>query len=609
MDTKHFLKRLFLRYSVGIFLGLFYIVVLNICKYDGKARLSKSFMSRCTRSLMGLEHTREYFTDDMNDDNAYESSVHLMDDPLKHILYDNYGHSSNYVDSEDTHLDDELNELSYDENVETSKGEYDELHNLDVLADNLNEENNMRSNMDETEIYDMGKLKEKFIDYYNDRKKADSKMIYVGKGLRHLLFENYNDVSNNVDKFLIKKKSNDNISKKIDEEEKNRLNDVIILKEEEKPLLRDISNEVVQNDLYEKNKKYKKESKGIELFIDDDFNELLKDILLLQLHAENDSNWQQILKEHMNYTVKGYFKTIFGDDSFRKDEDDDKIKISHLEKYKFEDEGVKEILDDILRYKKREDINKLMNYFGKYSRVPDKLIVKCAYYLLDHLNMEVHENNLDVLIEELIQCDEKNIFKKNEKLIKNIKNERNKKEYELNFNIQKNDKKANVFSNEKDFSINDDISSLKSYNICVKRCSDLWLRVMKNEIGKFNHIITDLHRFYRTLIKKYKVAGNFASNEWNEINSNIQLYMKNTKMYLNILFNQWINNNTLNIGEFKILVMFNRFLWRKFKKDLYYSNKKYIAKLFQDIVDEENTKKKQITRNYKKMYQEENKNM
>ncbi|SOV80409.1 Plasmodium exported protein (PHISTb), unknown function [Plasmodium reichenowi] len=592
MNVTHSLKRLFLRYIFAILLGLFYIVVLNICKYDGKARLSKSFMSRCTRSLMRLEHIKEYFADYINNDKVHEPIVHLMDDPLKLIMYDNYVSLTNYGYSEDTYLDDELNKLSYDENVETSKGEYDELPNLDVLTDNLNEKNNMKSKMDEAQIHDMGKLTEKSIDYYNDRKKADSKLIYVGKDLRHLLFENYKDVSNNVDKLLIKKESNDNISKKINEEETNRFNDVIILKEEEKPLFRDTSNKAVQNDLYEKNKKYKKESEDIELFIEDDFNELLNNILHLQLHAENNYNWQHILREYTNDTVQGEVKTIFGDDSFRKDEDDDKINISYIEKYILEDENVKKILDDILSYKKMEDINKLINYFRKYSGVPDKLIVKCAHYLLHHLNMEADEKSLDVLIEELIQYDENNIFKKNEKFIKYITNERVKKEYELDFNIEKNDKKMNVFSNEKDFSINKDISSLKSYNICVKKCSDLWLRMMKNERGKFNHIITDLYRIYRTLIKKYKVASNFAFNEWSEINSNIELYMKNTNIYLNIIFNEWINNNRLNIGEFKILVMFSRFLWRKFKKDIYDSNKKYITNKFQDILDEENRKKK-----------------
>ncbi|KOB87659.1 hypothetical protein PFDG_04010 [Plasmodium falciparum Dd2] len=566
-------------------------------------------MSRCPRSLLGLEDSKEYFADDMNDDMVYESSVYLPDDTLTHIMYDNYARLSNYGNSEDTHLDDELNEMSHHENVETSKGEYDELYDLDELADNLNEENNMKSKMDETEIYDVGKLKETFIDYYNDRKKADSKLIYVGKSLRHLLFENYMDVPKNVDKLLIEEESNDNISTKIDEEEKNRFNDVIILKEEEKPLLRGISNNEVQNDIYEKNKKYKKESEDIELFRQDDFSELLDDILLLQLDEENDSNWKKILKDYMNDTVQIDVETIFGDDSFRKD-DEDKINISYVKEYKPKDDNVKKILDDILSYKNIKDINKLINYFRKYSGVSNKLIVECVNYLLYHLNTEEANNkSLDVLIEELMQCDENNIFKKNKKLFKYIKNEGIKKEYELDFNIEKNDKETNVYSNEKDFSINEDISSLKSYNMCVKKCSDLWLNVMKNERGKFNHIITDLYRFYRTLIKKYKVSGNFAFNEWTEVNSNIRLYMKNAEIYLNTLFNQWINNNRLNIGEFKMLVMINRFLWRKIKKDLYDTNKKNISKPFQDKINEENTKKKKVTDKYKKIYQEKNKNI
>ncbi|SOV24737.1 Plasmodium exported protein (PHISTb), unknown function [Plasmodium sp. DRC-Itaito] len=618
MDMKHFLKKLFLRYSVGIFLGLFYIVLLNICKYDGKARLSNSFMNRCPRSLLGVEQMKEYLDDNMNNDMIYESSVYLMDDPLKHIMYDNYARLSEYVDAQDTYTDDELNELFYEENEDTSKDEHDEIYDLVELVDNLNAENNMKSKMDETEIYDMKKLKESFIDFYNDRKNAASKLVYVGKSLRPLLFENYKDVSTNVDKSLIdeesKGKLNDNIYTEVDEREKNRFDDVIVLKEEEKPLLRGISNKEVKNDLYEENKKYKKESEDIVSLDEYDINELLDDILHLKLHEENDSNRQQILREYMNDTVfdavQSEVKTIFHDDSFRKDDDDDKFNISYLKENIPEYENIKKLLDDIFSYRKIKDINKLIRFFKKYSRSDYKIIVECANYLLYRLNMEeVDKKSFDSFTEEFLQSHENNIFKKNAKLFKYIQNEEIKKEYELDLNNEKMDIKRNVYSNEKDLSINEDISSLESYNMSVRKFSDLWLNVMKNEREKFNHMITALYRFYRTLIRKYKVPGNLGSNEWNEVYSNIQLHMKNIETYFNTLFNKWINNNKLNIGEFKILVMLNRFSWRKFKKDLYDSNKKYITKPFQAVIDEANTKKKELTEKYKKQFQEKNKKM
>ncbi|SOV20998.1 Plasmodium exported protein (PHISTb), unknown function [Plasmodium sp. DRC-Itaito] len=189
------------------------------------------------------------------------------------------------------------------------------------------------------------------------------------------------------------------------------------------------------------------------------------------------------------------------------------------------------------------------------------------------------------------------IFKSYKTLFNNVR-----KYEENNFS----DKSGSMFFNERDRQIDKNIELLKSddnnNNNIKERMKNIWLDVIRNERMKYDNLRISIYKFYNDLKRVNKVPKSFCEEKWQECNEIISIGGQNMETYIDNIFYDWIDNNNLNINEFKMIVDANRFAWKKLNENVKKSCEGILNKTFEAKLKGKELRSKFIVDMYKQLF-------
>nr|SPJ13217.1 Plasmodium exported protein (PHISTb), unknown function [Plasmodium sp. DRC-Itaito] len=186
------------------------------------------------------------------------------------------------------------------------------------------------------------------------------------------------------------------------------------------------------------------------------------------------------------------------------------------------------------------------------------------------------------------------IFKNYKTLFNNVRQYEDK-----NFS----DKNGFMVFNEKDNQLYKKIELLKSDNDNVKEnMKNIWIEVIRNERRKYENLRVALYKFYNDLKSVHKVPKSFAEEKWQECNEIILIGGQNMETYMDNIFYDWIDNNNLNINEFKMIVDANRFAWKKLNESVKNSCEGILNKTFEAKLKGKELRSKFIVDMYKQVF-------
>lgn len=189
---------------------------------------------------------------------------------------------------------------------------------------------------------------------------------------------------------------------------------------------------------------------------------------------------------------------------------------------------------------------------------------------------EVEEKNA----EKILGFDDKNILEALDLFINNIKNiALSSKLNSSDIYNHGNTFIDNVMSNEE---IDQEIESfLNGGNYDREKLNRLWWQIMRNEELKYVSVNNKLYKVYKALRKKYNVDNSYAENKWNECKKNIIVGRVEYQNYINKVFLDWINGDSINNDEFIKLVRTCRVTWKKLRTKMIKALKKSLTKSFE----------------------------
>ncbi|SOV16868.1 Plasmodium exported protein (PHISTb), unknown function [Plasmodium gaboni] len=209
---------------------------------------------------------------------------------------------------------------------------------------------------------------------------------------------------------------------------------------------------------------------------------------------------------------------------------------------------------------------------GYISSLTNKLLNKMS----KGSKKEVHETK----DEKSLGIDDKNILHALDLFINNIKN------IAVSSKLNSSDiyKHGNTFIDN--LMSNDEIdqeieSLLNGGNYDREKLNKLWWQIMRNEELKYVSVNNKLYKVYKALRKKYNVDNSYAENKWKECKRNVIVGRVEYQNYINKVFLDWINGDSINYNEFIKLVRTCRVTWKKLRTKMIKALKKSLKKSFE----------------------------
>ncbi|SOV76068.1 Plasmodium exported protein (PHISTb), unknown function [Plasmodium reichenowi] len=233
-------------------------------------------------------------------------------------------------------------------------------------------------------------------------------------------------------------------------------------------------------------------------------------------------------------------------------------------------------------------------YYETSSPEPDQVEEDGKLHkVIDVVNNE-EGSSLNRITKEESENSHNDIFKNYKTLFNNVR------QYEEN-NFS--DKSGSMVFNEKDNQLDKRIELLNSDNDNIKEnMLNIWIEVIRNERRKYENLKVAIYRFYNDLKSVHKVPKSFAEGKWQECNEIILIGGQNMETYMDNIFYDWIDNNNLNINEFKLIVDANRFAWKKLNESVKNSCEGILNKTFEAKLKGKELRSKFIVDMYKQVF-------